>query len=117
MRISAHFTGTEKMAKKLKEKSATDYKKVSSKNLNEMRNRAVGTGTGGTPRDTGELRLSASVDLQNETFGYTKDYAPHVEHGHRTRGGGFVPGQKYLAANAEIQKPIFRKALKEELKK
>ncbi len=67
---------------------------------------------GRTPTDTGALRRgwyagqikstgkSVSVDISNY-----KEYAPHIEYGHRTRGGGgFVPGQ-YMLTNTikEVQ--------------
>lgn len=97
------------------------YDQVVRKTLTEMRNRAVGNYgnpmAGGTPYDTGELRMSANVNFGAEEFGYIKDYAPHVEYGHRTRGGGYVPGQKFLFNNVRIQAPILERdtlnALKE----
>jgi hypothetical protein len=102
----------------LENASQLDYDKVVNKTLTEMRNRSMQNngrlthtnGEGGTPVDTGELRLSAMVTASKGTqggeFGYIKDYAPHVEFGHRTRGGGYVPGQKFLYRNLELQTPI-----------
>lgn len=116
--IKYKWLGTDKLANELRRKSEADFKRVEQKSLREMRDRAVANdspASGGTPRDSGELRLSASVS--DDTFGYTKDYAPHVEYGHRTRGGGFVPGQYYLQANVNMQRPIFRKDLTEEMRK
>lgn len=118
--IRYEWMGIEPLANALKRKSETNFKKVERKNILELRNRAVSSSSpssGGTPRDTGELRLSASVNSEGDTFGYTKDYAPHVEYGHRTRGGGYVPGQYYLRANVNIQQPIFKNDLVEEMRK
>ena len=50
-------------------------------------------------------------------MGYSKDYAPHVEFGHRTRGGGYVPGQHFLQRNVEQEMDNFTKLLEQELKK
>lgn len=124
MRIHYEWMGVEALARALKRKSETDFKKVERKNILELRNRAVRStdpSKGGTPKDSGELRLSATVNPAGDTFGYTKDYAPHVEFGHRlVRGGrtiGYVPGQYYLRTNVNIQQPIFRQDLLEELRK
>lgn len=119
MRVMYEWMGIETLAKELERKSETDYRKVEAKNLLEMRNRAVTSkspSNGGTPVDTSELRQSASVNLNNGVFGYTKDYAPHVEFGHRTADGGYVPGQYYLQANVNIQQPIFRQDLIQKMK-
>lgn len=118
--IKYEWLGIEDLAEALKEKSETDYRKVERKNILEMRNRAVSSSSpasGGTPVDTSELRLSASVSSGGDVFGYTKDYAPHVEYGHRLVGGGYVAGQYYLRTNVNIQQPIFRKDLIEEMRK
>lgn len=110
---------TEKLVQDLRKLSQVQLDKVCTKNLTELRNRAV---SGGTPVDTGELRMSAGVTMPNGSgtsgeMGYTKDYAPHVEYGHRTINGGFVQGQHYLKANVEAQQPIFKNDLIEALKK
>lgn len=118
--IKYEWMGVEPLAEALKRKSESDFKKVERKNLLEMRNRAVSSSnpsSGGTPVDTSELRLSATVSAEGDTFGYSKDYAPHVEFGHRTVGGGYVPGQYYLRTNANIQKSIFKGDLVEEMRK
>lgn len=88
---------------------------VALKSMTQMLNRA--RASGGTPVDTGELRKSSSAD--SESMGYTKEYAPHVEYGHRTVNGGYVPGQYFLKRNVAMQQPIYRndllKAIKKEL--
>lgn len=52
-----------------------------------------------TPVDTGKLIGSLVVD--GDTVGFTADYAPHVEYGHRTRSGGYVEGQYFLKQTIE----------------
>lgn len=114
-----NWKGIDELAHALQRKSETDFQKVVDKNLLEMRNRAVRSsspGSGGTPVDTSELRKSAGVNLGGGFMGYTKDYAPHVEFGHRTRGGGYVPGQHFLKTNVNIQNKIYRKDLEDAMK-
>lgn len=113
------LTGTEKLASKLRSMNEIRFNAVCLKNLTQLRNRAV---NGGTPVDTGELRMSAGITTPsgsglNGEMGYTKDYAPHVEYGHRTLSGGFVQGQHFLRDNVETQKPIFKQDLIEAIRK
>lgn len=118
--IRYELMGADVLAAALQAKSMTDFKKVRNKSLLEMRNRAVRSSDpsqGGTPRDTGELRLSAGVDTNRGFMGYAKDYAPHVNYGHRTRSGGYVPGQNFLGANVNIQNPIYKQDLIDEMRK
>lgn len=68
-----------------------------------------------TPIDTGELRQS--LIIFRDEVGYTKEYAPHTEFGHRTLNGGWVSGQYYLKDGVEHQRPIYRSDLLSELKK
>lgn len=83
--------------------------------LNDMLTRA--RAPGGTPVDTGELRLSSGIDFATMSMGYHKEYAPHVEYGHRTRGGGWVPGQKFLLRNKTAQEPIYKEDVLREIRK
>lgn len=63
-----------------------------------------------TPIKSGDLRKSAFFDGV-DTFGYTMEYAPHVEYGHRiVRGGtqvGYVEGRHFLEENVKAQEPIY----------
>lgn len=106
------------LGKKLKQLSSVDFKKVAMKSLTEMFNRAEQPPW--TPVDTGELRqsraVSRPVDGFDGEFGYSKEYAPHVEYGHRTRGNGFVEGQRFLKKNVELQRPIFESDVSSYLK-
>lgn len=125
------WDGAKELEKELQRKSETDFKKIVGKNLLEMRDRAVKSRNpraGGTPVDSSELRLSASVDLSKDLMGYTKNYAPHVEFGHRQQVGRYVhairrrlvkpyvPGRYFLRTNFNMQKPIYKKDLEEAIK-
>lgn len=71
-----------------------------------------------TPYRTGALRNSATYE--NGEFGYTADYAAHVNYGHRTRGGGFVPGKHFLEEVVNGQEQDYKdevlKSLKESIR-
>lgn len=56
-----------------------------------------------TPVDTGLLRRSWDMELEDNavTIGTNIKYAPYVEHGHRTRGGGSVEGRYMLKKSVE----------------
>ena len=118
------WQGVDALARELQRKSETDFDKVTTKNLLEMRNRGVKSrnpSQGGTPVDSAELRLSMGVNKSRKEVGYTKHYAPHVEYGYRlVRNGkqiGYVKGQYFLKTNVNIQKPIYHDDLKKELNK
>ncbi|TKC15680.1 HK97 gp10 family phage protein [Robertmurraya kyonggiensis] len=110
MRIE--FEGTERLARKLLEKSTTDFQEVSEKNIRDIYTRSQRAG--GTPVASNELRMSAQY--RGDEFGYLKHYAPHVEFGHRLVNGGYVPGQYYLKNNVDTQRPIYKQDLKDKMK-
>jgi hypothetical protein len=110
--VRIEFDGIEKLAQKLIEKSEADFIAVNQKNARDIYSRSQKQG--GTPVDTTELRMSAQY--HGEEMGYNKDYAPHVEYGHRTLNGGYVPGQYYLKQNVDTQRPIYKQDLKEKMK-
>lgn len=109
----------------LKAASGVRYEAVVKKSVAEIYNR--GKAPGGTPVSTeatrpggphGELKqsLRKEVHKNNGVVGYVKEYAPYVEFGHRTRGGGgYVPGQHYLKKNVDTQQPIFEKDCRDQL--
>ena len=105
--------GIEKLEAELERINAVTFEAVKLKQVTEMFNRArrnLAHTPGGTPVDTGELRIS--VSKTNDEVGYTKEYAPHVEHGHRTRNGGYVKGQRFLKANTDTQREIYKTDLR-----
>lgn len=117
--INITLTGADRLATKLQAKSQIRFDGVCLKNLTEIFNRAKGDGT---PKDTGELRISTGIKKPSGSgftgeVGYSKEYAPHVEYGHRTLSGGFVRGQYYLRKNVDTQRPIYKQDLIEALRK
>lgn len=111
--------GCEELASALKKMSEIRFHAAAMKSAQSIYERGVKPG--GTPVDTGELRQSlVSPHEEGEgraVVGYLKHYAPHVEFGHRTRGGGYVQGQHFLQRNVEQEREAFKKRLKEELDK
>lgn len=124
--VKITLDGCEELASALKKMSEMRFHTAAKEAATNIYNRAV---NGGTPVSTeatrpggphGELRQSAGLDVEGEdraVMGYSKDYAPHVEFGHRTRGGGYVPGQHFLQRNVEQEGEAFKRRLTEELKK
>lgn len=115
--IKITVDGCEMLAAALKKVSEVRFHGAAKITAQNIYNRAV---NGETPVDTGELRQSAGLDVEGDdraVMGYSKDYAPHVEFGHRTRGGGYVPGQHYLQRNVEQEREAFKRLLADELKK
>lgn len=100
------------LAGELQRLSQLRFDAVILKNMTQIYNRGK---DGGTPVDTGELRIS--LTQSQDVVGYTKDYAPHVEYGHRTVNGGYVQGQQFLKKNVDTQRPIFEKDLRKELRR
>ena len=78
------------------------------------------TTPGGSPIDTAELRNSLVLGEMSHGYyvGYSKEYAPHVEYGHRQDVGQYVPaigarlmrawipGQYFFKKNVDIQEPL-----------
>lgn len=115
--MGIEFTGVDALADELRRLSEVRFDAVCQKSMTQIYNR--GKAPGGTPVDTGELRLSLgqSGSGADSEVGYTKDYAPHVEYGHRTRGGGYVQGRHFLKRNVDAQRPIFQKDLRDQIGK
>lgn len=122
MKVTLTVKGFEPLEAEVRRLSQVRFDAVCIKNMTDVYNRGK---NGGTPVSTeatrpggphGELRMSLSQS--GDTVGYSKDYAPHVEYGHRTRGGnGYVPGQRYLKKNVDTQRPIFYADLRKQLNK
>ena len=103
------------LEQELERLNAIRWDAIREKQVTEMLNRA--RASGGTPVDTGELRESLVVNPNEMTMGYTAEYAPHVEYGHRTVNGGFVQGQRFLQANVEAQREIYREDVLKAIRK
>jgi hypothetical protein len=107
-----YFKDVNDLEGKLRRLSNIRFEAVIKKNMTQIFNRGK---SGGTPVDTGEL--VGSLSQSQDEVGYTKDYAPHVEYGHRLVNGGYVPGQYFLKKNVEAQRPIYRQDLIDQLRK
>lgn len=108
--------GLPALESELRRLSDVRFDAVVQKQVVQMLNRA--RQPGGTPVSTeetrpggphGELRQSSSVS--EDEMGYTKEYAPHVEYGHRTVEGGYVAGQHFLKENVDTQRDIYKEDL------
>lgn len=113
MSIGITFLGVVQLEKKLKKLNALRFEAVVKKNTVQLFNYMK---SGHTPVKTGEMRQSLQQDGKG-TVGYTKEYAPHVEFGHRTIGGGWVPGQFFLKQGVIHQREIYRADLINAIKK
>lgn len=102
------------LAGELSRLSSLRFDAVIAKNMTQIYNR--GKAEGGTPVDSGELRISLT-HAPMDTVGYTKSYAAHVEYGHRTVSGGYVQGQRYLKRNVETQRRIYIEDLRKQLRR
>lgn len=120
MKVS--IKGMEKLEKELQRLNHIRFDAVVQLQANEMVDRATATknpASGGTPYDTGEMMQSVNKYGKgaDSEVGYTKEYAPPVEYGHRTIDGGWVEGQHFLQNNVDIQRPIYRQDLINAIKK
>lgn len=109
MNIDITFSGLEELGAELNRLNSVRFDAVVKKQTTELLNRA--RAAGGTPVDTGEMRNSSRANLNDGEMGYTAEYAPHVEYGHRTQNGGYVQGQRFLQRNMDAQRPIYKQDL------
>ena len=120
--VSVSVSGTKYLEQELQRMNQARFDAVVEKQSIQMVDRATAghnPSQGGTPYDTGEMLQSvqrAGSGISAEV-GYTKEYAPHVEYGHRTKNGDWIPGQHFLQKNVDIQRPIFQRDLAEAIEK
>lgn len=119
--VSFNDAQLRKLQKKLRRMSEIQFDTVVAKQAADMVDRATASHNpdqGGTPYETGEMLQSVGKagNGVSAEVGYTKEYAPHVEFGHRTVNGGWVPGQHFLQNNLDIQRPVFKRDLQETIK-
>ena len=93
------------------DKTSSNYGKEAKKVLNTVGMKLKAKVTLKTPVDTGVLRKSWRYKTISENEGRVSNnvhYAPHVEYGHRTKGGkSFVDGKYMLAKSVkEIEKDL-----------
>lgn len=122
MAFGLSLDGIPALEKELNRMSSIRWEAIRKKQTVQLLNRA--RASGGTPVSTeatrpggphGELRLSSGTS--GEEMGYTKEYAAHVEYGHRTRNGGYVNGQYFLKKNVDVQRAIYRADLLNAIRK
>lgn len=106
------LSGLQDLESELNRLNSVRWDAVKQKQLTEILNRA--RSPGGTPVDTGELRLSSRKSKYE--VGYTAEYAPHVEYGHRTINGGYVKGQRFFQKNVDRQREIYKTDLRRALR-
>lgn len=111
--IHMSMDGIPKLERELQRLNSVRFDAVEKKQLTQLLNRA--RQPGGTPVDTGEMRAGSSVS--GKEMGYISEYSPHVEYGHRTIDGGYVPGQHFLQNNVDIQRSIYREDLLKAIRK
>lgn len=118
------LTGAEELEQELRRLNSVRFDAVITKNVTQMFDRAKGNNPsiGGTPVDSNELR--ESVSRFEDGIGYTKEYAPHVNFGHRyekvVNGKKVIlwyKGQRFLDTNVKIQGPSYRQDLLNAIKK
>ena len=119
--ISFNDAELQRLQKNLKQMNEIRFYAVVAKQAADMVDRAAASHNpdqGGTPYNTGEMLQSINKTGKGiaAEVGYTKEYAPHVEFGHRTANGGWVPGQHFLQNNVDIQRPVFKRDLQETIK-
>ena len=120
--VSVSVSGTKDLEQKLQRMNQIRFDAVVEKQAVQMVDRATAShnpAQGGTPYDTGEMLQSVqrAGNCISAEVGYTKEYAPHVEYGHRTKNGNWIPGQHFLQKNVDIQRPIFQRDLAEAIEK
>lgn len=118
------FLGIKELEKKLQLAQNERFEAVKNKQITEMYNRGKSRGQiGSTPVSSGKKsgQLRVSLIKVNDGIGYVKDYAPHVEYGHRIvrnkKTIGHVQGRRFLRANVNVQKPIYKKDLIKQLER
>lgn len=107
--MKVELIGAEEIEQKLGQLGDLDWDKIYAVQGEEMLIRSDMV----TPYKTGELRNSAYYE--DGEFGYSADYAPDVNYGHRTRSGGFVEGRHFLEEVVNGQEEQFRELVLKEL--
>lgn len=113
MKIDIQVTGIEPLEKKLSKLNAFRLEAVIVKNTTQLYNYMKPH----TPRDKGWLMNNFFAEPKTGIVGYTPEYAPHVEYGHRTINGGYVPGQYFLKKGVDMQREIYKLDLINAIKK
>ena len=85
--------------------ASNDFNKEANKSLNKISQKLIAKVKLKTPVDSGVLRRSWRVKSESDLSKIIYNnvhYAPHIEYGHRTRGGkSFVDGQYMLTKSMQ----------------
>lgn len=127
MRIRVTLDGEEQLYRRLRRLSEEEFIEACKETTTYLRNRARVH----TPVKEGKLRNSLRQEMpahgKDGVVGFTREYAPHVEYGHRQTPGRFVPaigkrlkarfvqGRYYLKAAVEETRPKFKEILRRKL--
>lgn len=103
MRIT--ITGVEEVKNRLTDVARVEWDEIQEKQGAEMKQKSDAI----VPVDTGALRDSAYYE--DGEFGYSVEYAPYVNYGHRTTSGGFVEGRHFLEEVVNEQEEKYRQAV------
>lgn len=119
--MNIRVEGAGQLMKQLNQINDVRVDEIITDNTTQIFNRAAGTNPsdGGTPVDTGWMRVHRGVfgSGREMGFGYLPEYAPHVEYGHRTVNGGYIPGQHFLQKNVDIQSKILKSDIDNEIRR
>lgn len=123
--LSVAFDDSEfaRLRSELEKRAELDFSRVDRKTALDIYSR--GQMSGGTPvgNYTGGGQLRISMAYEDDEVGYTSEYAPHVEFGHRQEVGRYVAaigkrlvvpwvyGQFYFMQNVKTQAPIYNQYL------
>lgn len=125
MKITVIVDGAKALSAALKQKSEADFVNVCKKTTTSLFRYAAKNTPVSKTKHGGTLRRSLRAEYpsmhKDGEVGYTMEYAPHVEYGHRLviRGQerGFVPGQYFLKKSVDDARSDFITFCREELKK
>lgn len=112
LRIQFEEKEIQRLEQDLMKHSRKDFDEVASRNARALFTYMMRSGN--VPVDKHELRPSASYSKID--MGFRAEHGPHVEYGHRTRNGGYVPGQYYLQNGVNHQRPLYKDDLKRKLR-
>lgn len=82
MSINITFSGFQELEAELNRLNSVKFNQVVAKQTKELLNRA--RASGGTPVDTGDLRMSSRADPSDGVMGYTVEYALRICDAYKT---------------------------------
>lgn len=127
-KIKIELMGIEEIEEELQRLYQFDkFDKLNEKHLTAIFNRGMENTPVGDYKLGGQLRKT--LTMTKDEVGYTEEYAPHVEYGHKQQPGKFIPvlkkrlkasyvqGRYFFKKNVDEQREIYHEDLKRKLKK